>query len=136
MSPDPPAYSDVTARSTAQRGAVIVAIALAPDGSAGQGWGRAPRVAVARVEGERIQGWDAYDVGWDVLDDAGSEGGHHARIARFLGDHGVQLVMAGHMGPPMVQMLGRMGIRVQLGDVGEPRAAVVVAVRRDVGPDA
>ena len=127
---------DPTARPAAERGAVIVAIALAPGGAAGQGWGRAQRVAVACVDDERIQSWDEYDVGWDVLHDEGSEGGHHARIARFLGAHGVQLVLAGHMGPPMVQMLGRMGVRVRLGDAGEPRAAVIAAVRSDIPADA
>ncbi len=132
MSSNPRPRGDSTGKPTAERGAVIVAIALAPGGAAGQGWGRAQRVAVARVEGERIQSWDEYDVGWDVLHDEGSEGGHHARIARFLGEHKVQLVMAGHMGPPMVHMLGRMGIRVQLGDAGEPRAVVIAAVRRGV----
>jgi predicted Fe-Mo cluster-binding NifX family protein len=115
----------------AERGVMTVAVAMAPDGTAGQGWGRADRVAIARVEGERIQSWDEYDVGWDALHDEGSEGGHHARIARFLGDHAVQLVLAGHMGSPMVQMLGRMGIRVRLGDAGDPRAAVIAAVRTD-----
>lgn len=117
-------------------GVVTVAVALAPGGMAGQGWGRAPRVAIARVEGERIQNWDEYDVGWDALHDEGSEGGHHARIARFLGDHGVELVLAGHMGPPMVQMLGRMGVRVRLGDAGDPRAAVIAAVRTDTPHEA
>lgn len=108
---------------------MIVAIAVSLDGAAGQGWGRAPRVAVARTEDERIESWDVYDVRWDVLHDEGSEGGHHARIARFLSDHGVQLVVAGHMGPPMIQMLGRMAIGVRLGDAGDPRAAVIEAAR-------
>ncbi len=115
---------------------MIVAIAIASDGMAGHGWGRAPRVAVGRVDRERIESWDEFDVGWDVLHDEGSEGGHHARIARFLADHGVQLVVAGHMGPPMGQMLGRMGIHVQLGDAGEPRLVAIAAVRRAVAAEA
>jgi predicted Fe-Mo cluster-binding NifX family protein len=106
---------------------MIVAIALWPDGTAGQGWGRAPRVAIARVDDGRIEAWQEHDVRWDVLHDEGSEGGHHARIARFLKQQGVQLVIAGHMGPPMVQMLGRMSIGVRLGVDGDPRAAVVAA---------
>ncbi|HEX7948995.1 MAG TPA: NifB/NifX family molybdenum-iron cluster-binding protein [Candidatus Limnocylindrales bacterium] len=106
---------------------MIVAIALAPDGTAGQGWGRAPRVAVARVENGRIESWTEHDTRWDVFHDEGSEGGHHARIARFLADHAVEVVMAGHMGPPMVQMLGRMGIGIRLDGGGDARAAVVGA---------
>ena len=106
---------------------MIVAIALSPNGTAGQGWGRAPHVAIARLEDGRMQAWDVHDVQWDVLHDEGPEGGHHARIARFLKEQRVELVMAGHMGPPMVQMLARMGIAVRLGDEGDPRAAVTTA---------
>jgi predicted Fe-Mo cluster-binding NifX family protein len=106
---------------------MIVAIALSPDGTAGQGWGRAPRVAVARVAAGRIEAWEVHDVRWDVLHDEGPEGGHHARIARFLKEQGVELVVAGHMGPPMVQMLARMNIATRLGADGDPRAAVVAA---------
>lgn len=106
---------------------MIVAIALTPEGAAGQGWGRAPRVAIARVDDGRIQAWDVHDVRWDVLHDEGPEGGHHARIARFLREHDVELVIAGHMGPPMVQMLGRMDIAVRLGFEGDARAAVAAA---------
>ena len=106
---------------------MIVAIALAPDGTAGQGWGRAPRVAVARVEDGRVESWTEHDTRWDVLHDEGSEGGHHARIARFLTDNRVQMVIAGHMGPPMVQMLDRMGIVVRLDGGGDARAAAIGA---------
>ena len=106
---------------------MIVAIALSLDGAAGQGWGRAPRVAIARVEDGRIEAWDEHDVRWDVLHDEGSEGGHHARIARFLREHGVELVMAGHMGPPMVRMLDGMNVAVRLGSERDPRAAAIAA---------
>src|SRR5512143_3978681 len=106
---------------------MIVAIALTPEGTAGQGWGRAPRVAIARVDDGRIEAWAVHDVRWDLLHDEGSEGGHHARIARFLREHDVGLVIAGHMGPPMVQMLARMNIAVRLGAEGDARAAVLAA---------
>lgn len=106
---------------------MIVAIALTPEGTAGQGWGRAPRVAIARLEDGRIEAWDEHDVRWDVLHDEGPEGGHHARIARFLQAQAVDLVIAGHMGPPMVQMLARMNIATRLGAAGDPRAAVLAA---------
>ena len=106
---------------------MIVAVALSSDGTAGQGWGRAPRVAIARVEDGRIASWDEHDVRWDVLHDEGTEGGHHARIARFLQEHHVETVAAGHMGPPMVQTLGRMHIGVRLGGDGDPRAVAIAA---------
>ena len=106
---------------------MTIAVALSLDGTAGQGWGRAPRVAIARVEGGRIEAWEVHDVRWDVLHDEGPEGGHHARIARFLKEHGVELVIAGHMGPPMEQMLARMNVAVRLGVDGDARDAVVKA---------
>lgn len=106
---------------------LIVAVALGADGTAGQGWGRAPRVAIARVELGRIEAWTEHDTRWDVLHDEGSEGTHHVRIARFLSEQGVEIVVAGHMGPPMVQMLARMGIAVRLDDGRDPRAAAVAA---------
>jgi predicted Fe-Mo cluster-binding NifX family protein len=109
---------------------LIVAIALSPNGTAGQGWGRAPRVAIARVEGGRIETWEVHDVRWDVLHDEGPEGGHHARIARFLKEHGVELVVAGHMGPPMAKMLAQMNVAVRLGVDGDAQAAAVAAAAR------
>lgn len=112
---------------------MIVAIALTADGNAPQGWGRAPRVAVARVEDGRIESWTELDTRWDVLHDEGTEGGHHARIARFLTDNVVQMVVAVHMGPPMVQMLGRMGIAVRFDDATEARVAVINAAASTVG---
>ena len=106
---------------------MIVCVPVAPDGTVAQGWGHAARVAVARVEAGAIAAWVEHDVGWDVLHDEGTEGGHHARIARFLSDRAVEIVVAGHMGPPMVQMLGRMGIRVELGVDGDARTVVLEA---------
>lgn len=110
---------------------MIVCVPVEPDGSGsvGHGWGRATRVAVARVEGGAVTTWDEHDVRWDALHDEGTEGGHHARIARFLTEHAVEAVAAGHMGPPMVQMLGRMGIRVTLGADGDARAVALAAAR-------
>ena len=104
---------------------MIVCVPVTPDGQVESGWGRAPRVAVASVENGRIVAWEAHDVAWDRLHDVGTEGGHHARVARFLVDHGVRTVVAGHMGPPMVQMLSRMGITVRLGAAGDARLAVL-----------
>jgi predicted Fe-Mo cluster-binding NifX family protein len=106
---------------------MILAIALSFDNTAGQGWGRAPRVAIACVEGGRIEAWEVHHVRWDVLHDEGPEGQHHARIAGFLKEHGVERVIAGHMGPPMVQMLARMNIAVRLGVDGDARAVVATA---------
>lgn len=110
---------------------MIVAIPVSPDGTTEHGWGRAPRVAVAKVQAGVIESWAEFDVRWDELHDEGTEGGHHARIARFLTEHHVEAVVAGHMGPPMVQMLGRMGIGVHLGAQGDARAAALAAIRQN-----
>lgn len=103
---------------------MIVCVPVTPDGQVADGWGRAARVAVARLEGGTIASWEEVDVAWDALHDVGTEGGHHARVARFLVDHGVQVVVAGHMGPPMQQMLGKLRIVARLGASGDARAAV------------
>jgi len=110
---------------------VIVCVPVTPEGEVDPRWGRAARVAVARVEGGRIAAWDEHDVGWDVLHDVGTEGGHHARVATFLRDHRVEVVVAGHMGPPMAQMLANLRILARTGAQGDARAAVAAAGRLD-----
>jgi predicted Fe-Mo cluster-binding NifX family protein len=74
-----------------------------------------------------ISRWEEFEVGWDQTHDAVEHSQHHERIARFLTDHHVACVVAGHMGPPMQQMLGEMGISVQLGAAGEARSAAFSA---------
>lgn len=106
---------------------MIVCLPVTADGQIGHGWGRADRVAIADVGESGISRWDEFAVGWDQLHDADGEGQHHARIARFLTDHGVTCVVAGHMGPPMQHMLGLMGIGVRLGASGDARAAAASA---------
>ncbi len=110
---------------------MIVCVPVTPDGQVDSSWGRAPRVAVAKVEGGRIAAWDEHAVAWDALHDVGTEGGHHARVATFLQDNGVEVVVAGHMGPPMVQMLAKMRILARLGVHGDARSAVEAAGRLD-----
>jgi predicted Fe-Mo cluster-binding NifX family protein len=104
---------------------MIVCVTLGSDGQVGEGWGHSERLAVAKVRDDTIESWEEFPVGWDVLHDAGPHAEHHARIARFITDHKVERVIAGHMGPPMQQMLGHMGVSVQLGVEGDARKAVV-----------
>lgn len=106
---------------------MIVCVPVDPDGSVGHSWGRAPRVAVARVESRNIADWQEFEVRWDALHDEGTEGGHHARIARFLQEHGVEAIVAGHVGPGMLQMLPKMGVVLRLGASGDARSAVLSA---------
>ena len=90
-------------------------------------WGRAERVALATVEDGAIREWRELSVGWDSLHDAGSEAAHHARVARFLRENSVDVVVAHHMGAGMSRMLNAMRVTVQLGEGGDARLAVLSA---------
>lgn len=106
---------------------MTICIPVTPHGLVDPRWGRAQRVAIALVRGGRVESWEEFDVGWGTHHDAGPEGMHHARIARFLQDHGVEIVVANHMGAGMTQMLARMNIAVRLGASGAARDAVLSA---------
>jgi predicted Fe-Mo cluster-binding NifX family protein len=106
----------------------VVCVPVTKEGLIDPRWGRANRMAITEVSGGGIGAWHEYDVRWDALHDAGTEGSHHARVARFLQDHHVQSVVANHMGEPMVHMLERMGVKVWLGAVGDAREAAVRAI--------
>jgi predicted Fe-Mo cluster-binding NifX family protein len=106
---------------------MIVCVPVAPTGEIDPRWGRAARVAVVDVTDGKLLRWEEHEVGWDQLHDAGTEGGHHARIARFLNEQQVEIVIAHHMGDPMAQMLGQMGLEVHLGASGDAGRAVLLA---------
>ena len=105
----------------------IVCVPVTADGQVDARWGRAARVALAEVRDGSLVGWQEFGVAWDRLHDETTEGGHHARIARFLQDNRVETVAAGHMGGEMVHMLERMGIHVHLGVDGDAREAAISA---------
>jgi predicted Fe-Mo cluster-binding NifX family protein len=104
---------------------MVICIPVTAEGLVDPRWGRADRVAVASVSDAAIDGWQDFDVGWGRLHDSGPEGAHHARIARFLREHDVRVVVADHMGPPMENMLRKMGIEVHLGAAGSAREAAL-----------
>ena len=106
---------------------MIVCVPVTPVGEIDPRWGRAACVAVAEVRDGVIVDWKEIEVGWDAAHDTGSEGSHHARVARFLQEHGSEVVVAHHMGEPMARMLEAMGVRVQLGAGGDSRRAVLAA---------
>lgn len=111
---------------------MIVCVAITPSGLVAGGWGRADRVAIAQVANAEVSGWQEFEVSWGQLHDSGPEGTHHARIARFLREHGVEAVVAGHMGAPMQNMLRKMGVETSLGATGSAReAASSLSRRRD-----
>jgi predicted Fe-Mo cluster-binding NifX family protein len=102
-----------------------ICVPVAPDGRVDPRWGRASRVAVADVSDGTIRDWAEFDVNWDTLHDEGSEGAHHARIARFLREHEVSVIAVDHVGPGMQRMLATMGIAIV--PAGSPDAREAVA---------
>jgi predicted Fe-Mo cluster-binding NifX family protein len=98
-------------------------VPVTSDGLIDPRWGRADRLAIADVSDGEIQDWQEFDVGWNAAHDQGTEGSHHSRVARFLLDHDVKVVVANHMGEPMVHMLKEMEIEVRLGASGDARQA-------------
>jgi predicted Fe-Mo cluster-binding NifX family protein len=111
---------------------MVVCVPVTTDGLIDPAWGRADRVAITEVTGDGIGAWQEYDVGWHTLHDEGSEGSHHARVARFLKEHHVEAIVANHMGMPMVHMLERMGVKICLGAKGNAREATMGAI--EIGP--
>jgi predicted Fe-Mo cluster-binding NifX family protein len=112
---------------------MMVCVPVMSDGQIDPRWGRAARVAILELEDGTEAGWREFDVGWNDLHDVGSEGGHHARVARFLRDQDVQVVVAQHMGPDMLKMLGSMGLTVRLGATGDARQAALAAAAPSIG---
>lgn len=107
---------------------MVVCVPVVSDGQIDPRWGHAARVAIIDVEAGAVVDWREFDVAWDELHDAGTEGAHHARIASFLREHGVQMVVGHHIGPGMVTMLGSMGVTVRLGASGDARQAVLAGM--------
>jgi len=95
-------------------------------------WGRARQVALAQVVSGEIADWQLSNVGWDQLHESGTEGAHHARIARFVREQGVEAVVAVHMGEGMAHMLHRLGVTVHVGAGGDARTAVLRAARGEL----
>jgi predicted Fe-Mo cluster-binding NifX family protein len=115
---------------------MIVCIPVTPDGQVGHGWGRAERVAVARVADGAVTDWRELDVRWNEMHDQGTPGAHHARVVRFLREQGVEAVVAGHMGDGMRTTLAKLGVRVRLGASGDARSAAAATAAADEGPAA
>jgi predicted Fe-Mo cluster-binding NifX family protein len=109
---------------------MVVCVPVTHDGQVDPRWGRASRVAVAEVTAGAITAWQEIDVGWDDLHDAAPHGGHHGRVAGFLHDHRVTVVVAHHMGEPMKRMLDQLSIEVRLESIGDARHAVLAAAIR------
>ena len=108
---------------------MIVLVNVTPDGQVGGGWGRAPRIAVAEVTDGAVTAWTEHDVEWDRLHDEGGHGDHHARIERFVRENAGEVIVTGHMGPPMQRTLAGLGVRIVLDATGDAPAAAVAAAQ-------
>jgi predicted Fe-Mo cluster-binding NifX family protein len=104
-----------------------VCVPITADGQVDPRWGRADRVALAEVTDGEIRDWQEFMVGWGTLHGQGTEGAHHARVARFLQDNQVQVIAVHHVGPGMQRMLSSMAIRVVAGLGGDARSAARAA---------
>jgi predicted Fe-Mo cluster-binding NifX family protein len=122
----------VSAEAGAPSADVVVCLPVAPGRRVGHSWGKAPLVALATVRDGAVVAWAEYEVRWDVSHASGHEGSHHARVVRFLREHGVGAVAAHHMGQPMVHTLGKLGVVVVLGAADDGEAAALAAASRVV----
>ena len=104
---------------------LVVCIPVSTGRQMGHSWGKAARVAVVTVADGAITDWAEHAVAWDETHDTGTEGSHHARVVRFLLDQHITTVIAEHMGPPMANTLGKMGIDTHIGVSGDAEAAVL-----------
>lgn len=104
-----------------------ICVPVTNDGQVDHGWGRAHRVAIAQVDEGVLTDWQEHEVSWDVLHDEGTEGAHHARVATFVREKAIEMILSGGMGGGQQRMMTTMGIRVQLGVSGDARQAVLTA---------
>jgi predicted Fe-Mo cluster-binding NifX family protein len=107
---------------------MIVATPVTESGQSAAAWGKAHWIGVAGVEDGAVTAWQVHEVAWDVSHDEGTHGSHHARIVRFLKEHGIEAVVVDHMGPGMVQVMQTMRIPVLPASPGDAKASVLVAV--------
>ena len=106
---------------------MIVGVTITPQGTVGGGLGRAQRMAVATVLDGGITSWTEIDVGWGDLHGTGPEGTHHARIVRFVREHGLQCVVTSGLGEGMRTTMGKLGVTVRTDLTGDARAAALAA---------
>jgi predicted Fe-Mo cluster-binding NifX family protein len=102
---------------------MIICLPITKDGNVDPRWGRADWIAIADVVNHEILSWREVKVSWSTLHDQGTDGSHHARVVKFLKDQKIEAIVVNHMGDGMTRMLETMKIPVQLGAIGDARAA-------------
>ncbi len=106
----------------------VVCLTTLANGQVGGGWGRADNVALVTVENGVVVSREDIVVGWNALHDTETDGGHHARIVRFLREHEVTDVATGHMGDGMQNTLTKLGTRLHLGVEGDAEAIALATL--------
>ncbi len=93
---------------------MVVCVPVTQDGQVGDTWERTHDVVIARVDNAtgRVDQWDEFPIRWDERPDSGGREQQHARIARFLTEHGVEQVICGYISDSVLHMLQRMDIGV------------------------
>ena len=110
-------------------GSVHIAVNVAGS-EVGGGLGRAQTMAVATLNAaDEIAEWQEFPVGWDILHEQGSHGSLHAVIVGFMRDYDITAVVSGHMGPPMVNTMMKLGV-LPLSATGDARNAARDAAKR------
>lgn len=130
MNASAPATSNTAGASDASTTGTAWVLAINVFGDqVGGGLGRAHTMAIAKVADGEITSWQEHPVGWDELHDQGTHGSHHARIARFMRENGVQAVVSGHMGAPMVNMMVKLGVTPVVDAAGPAREMALAAAQ-------
>ena len=78
------------------------------DGQVAQHFGRCPSYTIAEVEGDQV-------VSQEVIPNPGHQPGY---LPRYLSERGVQVVIAGGMGPKAITMFNNFHIEVATGVCG------------------
>ena len=100
---------------------------VSPQGTVTGGLGRAQDVAVAEVRDGVVTQWAEHHVGWGDLHGTGPEGTHHARIVRFVREHGIECVVTSGLGEGMRTTMAKLGVAVRTDLAGDAREAAVEA---------
>ncbi len=108
---------------------MIIAIPVTEDGQVDPRFGKAQDVAIAEVNGSKVDSWEVHRVAWGELHDQGTHGSHHARIVRFLLDHAVEAVVINHCGAPMMNTMQKMGLTIAVNATGPAKEAALQAAQ-------
>lgn len=100
---------------------------VSPRGTVTGGLGRAQDLAVAEVRDGVVAQWAEHHVGWGDLHGTGPEGTHHARIVRFVREHGIECVVTSGLGEGMRTTMAKLGVAVRTDLAGDAREAAVEA---------